>query len=154
MCLVSGRSTFRGLATTHGLSPSAVRRLRTDHMPEVLTRAKSLHDIATADSLAEHVRALRARTVTILIRAEASGDTKSELAALRELRALVELETRGTDRDSTVIHISIVQQYVHRVIEIMREFVPPDRVDFAIAKIDAALQSDAGERLFESPGGS
>lgn len=136
--LVAGCDTLRGLAATFGVSASAVRRHRTDHVPEALTKAKSLDDIAAADSLSDQVHTLRAHTLAVLARAEASGELKLELAALRELRALAELEARGAERGSTVIHVSIVQQFIHRLIEVVREFVPPERVDAAIARIEFA----------------
>lgn len=151
--LVSGHGTFRGLATTYALSASAVRRHRRDHIAAVLTQAHSLDEIAAAESLADHVRTLRARTLSILARAEANSDAKTELAALRELRALAELEARGADRDATVIHVSIVQQYVHRVIAAVREFVPAERVDAAIARIESAIQhaGDTAPSLLSPP---
>lgn len=143
--LVEGNGTYRGLASLHGVSPSALRRHRTDHLPQVLTRARSLDDIATAESLAEQVRALRDRTLRILAQAEADNDSKTQLAAIRELRALTELEARGAERSATVIQISVVEQYVIRVIEIVREFVPPERLQAAIARIEHVLQSENGD---------
>lgn len=142
--LVAGHESLRGLASNFGVSASAMQRHRIEHVPAVLTKAKSLDELITAESLADQVRNLRARTLGILVRAEASGDTKTELAALRELRALTELEARGADRDATVIHVSIVQQYVHRLIEVVREFVPAERVEAAIARIEFTVQQEQG----------
>jgi sugar phosphate isomerase/epimerase len=140
--LLSGRSTFRGLASSYGVSASAVRRHRAEHLPEVLRRAKSLDDIAAAVSLAEQVRTLRAHAVQLLAKFQAEGDSKNELAVLRELRALADVEARGADRDGAVIHVSIVQQYVSNVIQVLREFVPLDRLDIVIAKLEATLPTE------------
>jgi hypothetical protein len=131
----------------HALSPSAVRRHRVEHLPEVLTKAKSLDDIAAADSLAEQVRALRARVLGILAKAEADGDRRSELAAIRELRALAELEARSAERAETVIHLSIVQEYVTKVIQVIRQFVPPDRLDVVIAELEAPLHVESSGQV-------
>ncbi|MFN8544482.1 MAG: hypothetical protein U0807_09765 [Candidatus Binatia bacterium] len=142
---MSGRGTLRGLGNTYALSASALRRHRAAHLPEVLIKGKSLDDIATAESLVDQVRTLRARILALLAKAETDGDHKTQLAALRELRALAELEARGADRDATVIHVSVVQQYVHRVIEVVREFVPPEHYDEAIARIQAAAHREPGD---------
>lgn len=140
--LVSGRSTFRGLASSYGVSASAVRRHRAAHLPEVLRRAQSLDDIATAVSLADQVRTLRAHEVQLLAKAQAQGDSKTELAVLRELRALADLEARGADRDGAPIQVSIVQQYVSTVIQVLREFIPPDRLEVVIAKLEATVPTE------------
>lgn len=143
--LVEGIGTYRGLAVLHGVSPSALRRHRADHLPQALMRARSLDEIATAESLAEQVRALRDRTLRVLAQAEADNDSKTQLSAIRELRALAELEARGAERSATVIQISVVEQYVLRLIEIVREFVPPERLEAAIARIEHVVQFDNGD---------
>jgi len=143
--LVGGIGTYRRLAALYGVSTSALHRHRTDHLPEVLTRARSLDEIATAESLADQVRALRGRTLRILAQAETDGDSKTQLSAIRELRALAELEARASERSATVLHISVVEQYVVRLIEIVREVVPPEDLEAVIARIEAVPQPENGD---------
>ena len=143
--LVGGIGTYRGLGALYGVSTAALHRHRADHLPEVLTRARSLDEIATAESLADQVRALRGRTLRILAQAETDGDSKTQLSAIRELRALAELEARASERSATVLHISVVEQYVVRLIEIVREVVPPEDLEAVIARIEAVPQLENGD---------
>jgi len=143
--LVGGIGTYRGLGALYGVSTAALHRHRADHLPEVLTRARSLDEIATAESLADQVRALRGRTLRILAQAETDGDSKTQLSAIRELRALAELEARASERSATVLHISVVEQYVVRLIEIVREVVPPEDLEAVIARIEAVPQPENGD---------
>jgi len=138
--LVNGADTLRGLASRYSVSATAVRRHRDDHVPDTLKRARQLDSLAEAASLAEHIQTLRQRTIHILARAESEHDTRGELAALRELRALAELEARGSERSPPAIHVSVVQQYVLRVIEIVRDFVPAERLVAVIARLEATLE--------------
>jgi transposase-like protein len=141
--LVSGTGTFRSLASRFGLSASSVRRHRRDHLPDTLVRAHAAKEIADAESLADQARALRARTLRLLAKAEADGDTENELAAIRELRALAELEHRGTMHNDATVPIAVVQEYVQHVIRVVREFVPRDRVDAVIAKIEGSVPEES-----------
>lgn len=142
---MAGHGTLRGLATRFGVSASALRRHRSEHVPDVLKRAQSLDDIATAESLADQIRTLRARALQVLARAAADADSKTELSALRELRALAELEARGSERSATVINVAVVQDYIFRLVEIVREFVPPQRLAAALARIEAVYQPEQSD---------
>ena len=140
LALVNGADTLRGLASRYSVSASALRRHRDDHVPDTLKRARHLDGLAETASLAEHIQTLRQRTIDVLARAESDHDIRGELAAVRELRALAELEVRGSERRGAAIHVSVVQQYVLRVIEIVRDFVPAERLDAAIARLEATLE--------------
>ncbi len=106
--LVSGRGTFRRLGGTYGLSPSALRRHHRDHVAEVLRKATSLDAIARADSLYGQLQELRAHTLSIYVRAKEAGDLKAELAAIRELRSIAELEDRARDRRGDVVQLHVL----------------------------------------------
>ena len=82
---------FRRISVQFGLSLSAVIRHHDDHLPEALTKAKAAEETARADDLLEQVRALRSKSLQLMLAAEKAGDLRTALAGIREARACVEL---------------------------------------------------------------
>ena len=82
---------FRRIAVQFGLSLSAVIRHHDDHLPETLTKAKAAEETARADDLLDQVRALRNKSMSLLLAAEKAGDLRTALAGVREARACLEL---------------------------------------------------------------
>ncbi len=81
---------YRGIAQRYGASASAVLRHR-EHLPVRLAKAKDAEQISQADTLLEQVRTLQTRALSILDRADAAGDLRTALSAIREARGNLEL---------------------------------------------------------------
>jgi hypothetical protein len=137
MALVSARGTFRRLAATYGVSASALRRHGTDHVAEVLRKATSLDAIAQADTLHGQLQGLRAHTLSVYARAKDSGDLKAELAAIRELRSIAELEDRARDKRGDIVQLHVLELWVRSLIAVVREFVAGDQVELIMRRIEA-----------------
>lgn len=140
--LIEGRSPLRQLASNFGLSASALQRHKLQHIPGALERAQHASDIARSDSLLDHVRALQSRSATILQKAEGSGDLRTALGALRELRGILELLARLAIKNGAVVEIAVVEAYVEKVIEVLSEFVPQERLEAAILKLTDLIESE------------
>jgi hypothetical protein len=82
---------FRRIAVQFNLSLSAVIRHHDDHLPETLSKAKAAEETGRADDLLEQVRALRNKSMALLLAAEKAGDIRTALAGIREARACLEL---------------------------------------------------------------
>ena len=82
---------YRNIAAQFRLSTSALVRHHDDHLPETLTKAKAAEETARADDLLEQVRALRTKSLQLMLAAEKSGDLRTALAGIREARACLEL---------------------------------------------------------------
>src|SRR4051794_15452421 len=82
---------YRNIAAQFRLSTSALVRHHDDHLPEALTKARGATDEARADDLLEQVRALRTKSLQLMLTAEKAGDLRTALAGVREARACVEL---------------------------------------------------------------
>jgi len=82
---------YRNIAAQFRLSTSALVRHHDDHLPETLARAKAAAETAYADDLLDQVRALRNKSLSLLLAAEKSGDLRTALAGVREARASLEL---------------------------------------------------------------
>jgi hypothetical protein len=88
--LVSGDS-FRNIAQRFALGHYTVRRHHADHLPAALTKATEATEVAQADTLLAQVRDLQSRALAILDAAEAQGDLRTALGAIREARGNLEL---------------------------------------------------------------
>jgi hypothetical protein len=82
---------FRTIADRFALSKTALIRHHDDHLPEALARAKAAADAVQADDLLAQLRALRSKSMALLLAAEQSGDIRTALAGVREARACLEL---------------------------------------------------------------
>ena len=82
---------FRDIACRFSLGRMAVLRHHDDHLPEALTKARDAEETARADDLLEQIRALRTKSLQLMLAAEKSGDLRTALAGIREARACLEL---------------------------------------------------------------
>ena len=81
---------LRDIARRYATSKDALARHK-EHLPSKLVKAKDAQEIAQADTLLEQVRNLQTRALSILDRADHSGDLKTALSAIREARSNLEL---------------------------------------------------------------
>ncbi len=89
--LVAGESTGKLAGRYRTIHERALRRHRDNHLPAKLVLAHEAEEVATADNLLEKVQDLQSRTLAILDKAEAAGDLRTALGAIREARGNVEL---------------------------------------------------------------
>jgi hypothetical protein len=85
---------LRDVARRFGLSKDSVARHKRVHLPQALIRAREAEAIAHGDDLLTQMNGLNARTLKVLGQAEAAGDDRTFLAAVREARGNVELMCR------------------------------------------------------------
>jgi hypothetical protein len=140
--LVAARAPLRTLAGQFGVSPSALQRHRNEHLSAVLLKGRAEADLAGARSLLDYVRALQARSIALLEKAEATGDLRVALGALRELRGIAELTIRAAERGGESVPGAVVKAYVQKLIDVLHEFVAPDRIDAALMKVQHLTESE------------
>ena len=140
--LVTGRSSLRELAGRYDISPSAVRRHRIAHLPAQLLRAKHVEETARANSLLDQVQALQGRASMILKRAEAAGDHRMALAALREMRGTIELLARLAIRNGAVIEVELVERYTNKVIDLLCELLSQEQAQTANDQLQHFLEAE------------
>ena len=95
--LVRGEPT-RGLAARYGsVSREALWRHKEDHLPQALAKAQEASEVARADDLLRELMSLRAKAISLLLKAEQSGDYRTALQGIREARGCIEtlLEVEG-----------------------------------------------------------
>lgn len=82
---------FRAISRQFNVSKDAVLRHHDEHLPETLTKAKAAEEVGQAEDLLQQVRALRSKSMSLLLAAEKAGDLRTALAGVREARACLEL---------------------------------------------------------------
>lgn len=85
------RRPFRDIARHFGIGKDAAVRHHDACLPATLTKAAEATEAARADDLLEQVRALRNKSLSILLAAEKSGDLKTALSGVRTALACLEL---------------------------------------------------------------
>src|SRR5690349_20704181 len=110
--LIAGRP-IRGIARTFGVSEDALGRHRT-HLPKALVKAHDVAETLRADELLAEATALQTKAWQLLHVAEAHGDTRTALMAVREIRGCLELLARllGELRDQPVVTLVTAPEWV------------------------------------------
>ena len=88
---LAGGKPLRETSALFRVSEDALWRHREDHLPATLAKAAEAAEAARADDLLAEVRDLKARALGILDTAEAAGDLRAAVAAIREARGCIEL---------------------------------------------------------------
>ncbi len=111
--LVSGEP-FRKTAERFGTSTTALHRHKSEHLPVTLSKAREAEEVAYAGDLLEEVRSLQKRALGILDKAEASGELRIALSAIREVRGNLELLAKllGELDDRPVVNILVSQEWL------------------------------------------
>lgn len=107
-------TAYRTLKEQYGISLAAINRHRASHLPERLVKAVEAAEVASADTLLDQVRDLQTRALRILEQAEASGDLRTAIAAIREARGNLELLARmlGELQESQTVNILVAPQWI------------------------------------------
>ena len=88
--LVSGEA-FRHIAARFEVSTGSLQRHKAAHLPASLTKARDAEEVIRADDLLDQARSLQEKALSILSKAEAAGDLRGALGAIRESRGNLEL---------------------------------------------------------------
>ncbi len=86
-----GDSSNLSVSSLFGVSESAVRRHKANHLPAKLVMAQAAEEVAQADDLLGQMQDLQARTLAILEAAEDTSQHRTALSAIREARSNLEL---------------------------------------------------------------
>lgn len=107
--LVTAAGTLRGIEKRYGPSDSAVLR-HARHLPADLLRATEVATVARADTLLAQVAELTAAARRILAEAEAAGDRRGALDAIRTAGQVLTLlaKVSGQLDERTVVNVALV----------------------------------------------
>src|SRR3954464_14266343 len=76
------RRAFRDIARHFGVGKDSAVRHHDTCLPEALTKARAAEETAQADDLLAQLRALRSKSMALLLAAEKAGDLRTALAGV------------------------------------------------------------------------
>jgi len=111
--LVGGSSNLSA-SSVFGVSESAIRRHKGNHLPAKLVLAEKAAEVAEAGDLLDQVRGLQSRTLVILDAAEREREHRTALGAIREARSNLELLAKllGQLDERPVVNILVSPQWL------------------------------------------
>ncbi len=100
---------LRHIASRYGTSTGALQRHKAEHLPARLLEARGAEELASADGLLARLQELTGEARRIGGKAEAEGDFRAALAAVRELVRIVELQAKLNEQlgPETVVNVAI-----------------------------------------------
>ncbi len=109
-----GETSNLSVSSLFGVSESAVRRHKGNHLPATLARAKEAEELAHADDLLADVRDLQARTLAILEAVEGTREHRIALSAIREARSNLELVAKllGELDERPVVNLNVSAEWL------------------------------------------
>jgi hypothetical protein len=109
-----GDSSNLSVSSLFGVSESAVRRHKANHLPAKLVMAQAAEEVAQADDLLQQVRDLQSRALAILGKAEAAGELRTTLGAIREARGNLELLAKllGELDERPVVNLDVSPEWL------------------------------------------
>ena len=143
--LVRGTS-YRNIAKQYGLSVGAICRHYNNHLPETLTKAHKIREVAHADGLLDRVEGLITKAEGLLDYGQTKRQGRDWAAGLRELRKCFELLARVTGEldDRPQINIFSLPQFGVIVTTIRETLEPFPEAKAAIAAAMKELRDANG----------
>ena len=105
---------FPALVAEYRVSKDALSRHKANHLPAKLVLAEKAEEVAQADDLLDQVRDLQGRALAILDKAEATGELRTALSAIREARGNLELLAKllGELSDAPQINLTVSPEWL------------------------------------------
>jgi hypothetical protein len=142
--------TYRTIADRFGLSETALKRHRGEHLPGHVAKAHEAAKVADADDLLQQLKALRNKAIAILQKAETAGDYRTALMGIREARGCIEvlMEVEGELDRRGVVNITVSADWVEIRSAILVALHPyPDAAQAVAGRLqtlEGGLRHEAG----------
>ncbi|MHB0874510.1 MAG: hypothetical protein ACYC5O_00555 [Anaerolineae bacterium] len=124
--LLTGTS-YRDIARQWRVSKDAVARHHAGgHVAAAMAKAQDAAAVARGDDLLAQVRDLQGKALGILAKAEAAGDLRAALAAIREARGNLELLAKllGELQDGATVNVLVHPEWVNLRANIVAAVAP------------------------------
>ncbi len=139
--LVAGVSAAEIAGRYRTLGERAVRRHRSNHLPARMVMAEKAAELVEADNLLDQVGDLQRRALAILDRAEAAGELKTALSAIREARGNLELLAKllGELDERPVVNLNISPEWLQlRAVIVGALEAHPEALGAVVGALEAA----------------
>jgi hypothetical protein len=135
-----GDSSNLSVSSLFGVSESAVRRHKANHLPAKLVMAQAAEEVAQADDLLGQMQDLQARTLAILEAAVSTNQHRTALSAIREARSNLELLAKllGELDERPVVNLLVSPEWLELRVVIVGALEPHPE---ALRAVVGALES-------------
>ena len=139
-----GDASNLSVSSLFGVSESAVRRHKANHLPAKLVMAQAAEEVAQADDLLQQVRDLQDRALAILGKAEAAGDLRTALGAIREARGNLELLAKllGELDERPVVNLDVSPEWLELRAVIVAALEPHPAAHGAVLRALESVDND------------
>ena len=114
--VVAGNTSLNKIARRYGVSPDALRRHRVRHLSPALAAMREAEEAEREAALQQRIERLIERTERLLRAAEEDGRAQAALAAVRELRSLLELLGKATgelrEQPTVVVNLQSSEEWL------------------------------------------
>ena len=150
--LIIGGSV-RAIASNYSVARSSLERHKSGHLPADLAQSTQAREVFRADSLADQVRILQSKTLSILDKASTANDHRVALQAINVARGNIELLARLVgeiqERSQTVNILLASPQWISLRLAILHALDPYPDARQALA--DSLAQLEQGAPVLANP---
>ena len=115
------RAIVRAIAGHVPISKTSLQRHQ-QHVSEAISKSRDAVELVRGDDLVSELQRLASEARRLQAKAEADGDTRTAIAALRELTRLIELRARVLgelrDRQVNVLNVNLDETTATRIAEV------------------------------------
>jgi len=144
--LVAGDASLNRIAQQYGVSSYALRRHRDRHLSPALAAMREAEETEREAALQQRIERLIERAERLLRAAEEDGRSQTALAAVRELRSLLELLGKASgelnDRPTVTINLQASEEWLQVRSALLGALLPFPEARVAAA---AVLELPAGD---------
>jgi hypothetical protein len=128
------------------VAKSALDRHKRDHLPEHLSKAQEAAEVAQADDLLAQMRALQAKTLSIMATLDKAGDHRLWLAGMKEARGNIELLAKLTNQlsDRPTVNVLIAPEWLVLRTALLDALRPYPEARATVAGRLVAIEAGAG----------
>jgi hypothetical protein len=141
--LVAGELPFRTIADRFGLSQTALKRHRAEHVPVKIATAKAAQEVTEAGSLLDQIVQLKKLAMHFLVKASEAGDYRTALAGVREARSCLEtlMEVEGELDRRPVVNIVTTPAWVELRSTLLQSLTPYPAARIAVATALTSIEA-------------
>jgi hypothetical protein len=140
--LVRGEGAFRTIADRFGLSATALKRHKAEHLPTTMVKAQESEDVAHAIDVVKQLKSINGATLQILNEARQTGNSELALKAVDRVQRQVELQAKllGELDDRPQVNVLLAPEWLTVRTTLLAALAPYPEARAAVAQQLLALE--------------
>jgi len=145
--LIGGVSLSEIVSIYSGITKASLFRHKKNHLPAELVKAQEAREVTNADNLLAQVTELRDKALSILAKAEQTGDLRTALQGIREAKGCLELlaKLQGELQERSTVNILLNPQWVTLRTVILRTLESYPEARLKLSQAIKEVEGDVGK---------